>query len=186
MGLNATRGGDMCARPTGNRGRMMRIMTCVTLMTAASMMPLGSVWASECPQVRETEYAPASVASMRNPLPASDNNLDDGEDLYEDDAKPVACEACHGRKGDGDGMMARMFSPSPRDFTCEQTMHQISDGQLYWIIKNGSIGTSMPAFDKLSDEDIWKLVHYIRTFAPLSADSGLHEKDKFALNRTER
>lgn len=132
-----------------------------------------TVLAGECPQVRDTEYAPAHIASMQNPLPANDDNIDDGEDLYEDDAEPVACIACHGEDGDGDGVMARMFSPAPRDFTCGQTMHQIADGQIFWIIKNGSIGTSMPAFKELSDEDIWKLVHYVRKFAPNQGDSSL-------------
>ncbi|NIP99686.1 MAG: cytochrome C, partial [Nitrospinaceae bacterium] len=41
----------------------------------------------------------------------------------------------------------------------------IPDGQMFWIIKNGSPGTRMPAFGNLSDEQIWQLVLYIRQFA---------------------
>ena len=42
----------------------------------------------------------------------------------------------------------------------------LSEGQFFWIIKNGSIGTSMPAFDKLTDKEIWQLTMYLRTFSP--------------------
>ncbi len=133
-------------------------------MTAA----ITPVVAEICPQPRETEYAPAAIAALTNPLEQNEDNLEAGEDLYEGDVKPVACEACHGEDGDGDGQMARMFSPPPRNFSCAPTMAEIADGQLYWIIKNGSIGTSMPAFDKLSDEQIWQLVMYLRSFVPSS------------------
>lgn len=129
----------------------------------------------DCPQSRDTEYAPAHIASMMNPLAITDDNIDAGEDLYHGDVEPVACQACHGDEGDGDGPMARMFSPPPRDFTCASTMQEITDGQLFWIIKNGSIGTSMPAFDKVSDEKIWQLVMYVRQFSPIT--NGLSSAD---------
>lgn len=108
--------------------------------------------------------APAASASMLNPLLTNEENRDAGEDLYHSSAEPLACVECHGDKGDGNGRMANMFEPSPRNFTCSTLMTGLSDGQLFWIIKNGSIGTSMPAFDKLSDEQIWQLTIYLRSF----------------------
>ncbi len=44
-------------------------------------------------------------------------------------------------------------------------MESIPDGQLFWIIRNGSAGTGMPAFSDLGDEQIWQLVHFLRTLA---------------------
>jgi mono/diheme cytochrome c family protein len=44
-------------------------------------------------------------------------------------------------------------------------MNDIPDGQLFWIIRNGSKGTAMPAFKDLKDEQIWHLILYIRSFA---------------------
>jgi len=44
-------------------------------------------------------------------------------------------------------------------------MKDISDGQLYWVIKNGSVGTGMMAFSGMPDNQIWQLIHYIRTLA---------------------
>ena len=44
-------------------------------------------------------------------------------------------------------------------------MNGIPDGQLFWIVRNGSPGTSMPDFRGLSDEQIWQLVLHLRTLA---------------------
>jgi len=41
-------------------------------------------------------------------------------------------------------------------------MKTISDGQLFWIIRNGSPGTGMPAFKNLKDREIWLIVLYLR------------------------
>ena len=128
--------------------------------------------AAACPQSRLTELAPASIASRHNPLAVNENSLRDGKHLYEEAVSPVACIECHGENGEGNGRMSSMFEPAPRNFTCAQMMDSIPDGQLYWVIKNGSIGTSMPTFDKLSDDQIWKLVIYIRGFSTPSISSG--------------
>lgn len=59
--------------------------------------------------------------------------------------------------------MGAALNPHPRNFTCGETMNDISDGQLYWIIKNGSPGTGMMAFAGMPDNQIWQLIQYIRT-----------------------
>jgi cytochrome c553 len=118
-----------------------------------------------CDQGRSTARAPDDYREMINPLKFNSATLDAGEELYMDDAKPVACVKCHGKEGDGMGPMANMFNPAPRNFTCAEGMNVIEDGQLFWIIKHGSPGTSMPAFDKLEDEQIWQLVAYLRNLA---------------------
>lgn len=120
---------------------------------------------TECPQPRFTGEAPEPIRSTPNPLPADDGVLADGRALYEGGVKP-ACAVCHGEAGDGRGMLSAQFNPRPRNFACEETVNGIPDGQLFWIIDNGSPGTAMPGFgDKLDDEQIWKLVHYLRALA---------------------
>ena len=117
-----------------------------------------------CPQTRSTAQAPDEIAQQKNPFESNSENFIKGESLYQWTAEPTPCKICHGPVGNGLGMMAQGLSPMPRNFTCSQTMKEISDGQMFWIIKNGSPGTGMPAFKFLSDDDVWKLIIYIRHF----------------------
>lgn len=58
--------------------------------------------------------------------------------------------------------MVRGMNPKPRDFSCQTMMKNIPDGQLFWVIKNGSKGTGMMGFKMLSDDQIWQLVSYYK------------------------
>lgn len=118
-----------------------------------------------CPQARGTEPAPEPFATMTNPLPSTPENIEAGKMLFHRDVEPIACETCHGFKGNGMGVIFQRMKPYPRDFTCYQDMKDISDGQMFWIIQNGSHGTRMRAFENLTEEQIWQLVHYLRRFA---------------------
>ena len=118
-----------------------------------------------CPQERNTARAPDSAYSKANPLPATPETIQAGELLYQQKAAPIACKYCHGEKGDGQGDPDFAGNPPARNFACAETMNKISDGQLFWVIKNGSPNTSMPAFSGLSEEQAWQLVRYIRQFA---------------------
>ncbi len=118
-----------------------------------------------CPQIRNTPQAPNSFQGLTNPLDPTKKNLLAGETLFKIDAQPTACKVCHGFDGDGLGIIFKRLQPKPRNFTCYYTMEDISDGQIFWIIKNGSPGTPMPSFGALSDEQVWQLVLFIRQFA---------------------
>jgi len=118
----------------------------------------------ECPQPRFTGKAPDDFYTRANPLEATPERVAAGRRLYEKEAKP-ACEMCHGIKGDGKGPLAIQFDPRPRNFACAQTVNGIPDGQLFWIVQNGSPGTGMPGFKRLSDEQIWTIVLYLRRLA---------------------
>ena len=118
-----------------------------------------------CPQTRKTVQAPANIFSQQNPLEKNREVIYAGESLFQIEAQPTACKICHGVTGNGFGIMAQGLTPPPRNFTCRSTMETISDGQLFWIIRNGSPGTGMPAFKNLKDKEIWQIVHYLRIFS---------------------
>ncbi len=59
--------------------------------------------------------------------------------------------------------MGAALVPPPRDFTCGSMMKDSPDGQLFWIIKNGSPETGMMSFVGLPDEQVWELIQYIRS-----------------------
>lgn len=124
-----------------------------------------SALANECSQTRKTAQAPDNIYKQANPLAATSENILAGKLLYEKAAKPLACIQCHGINGAGDGKMARGMMPIPRDFSCQSMMKDIPDGQLFWIISNGSKGTGMMGFKSLSEEQVWQTVSYIRQFS---------------------
>lgn len=115
---------------------------------------------AQCPQPRSTAKAPEGIYESSNPLKNTPENIEEGRLLFQLNAQPT-CTMCHG-SGDGLGMMSGGLNPPPRNFMCKETMENIPDGQLFWIIKNGSPGTGMPAFSELADEQIWSLILFIR------------------------
>ena len=118
----------------------------------------------QCPQKRTTKSAPAKFLKLTNPLELTDKRLKKGEMLYLKKAKPLQCVHCHGIRGDGTGELGLQANPPARNFTCKETLKNISDGQMCWAIKNGSKGTSMPSYSDLADWEIWVLIHYVRQF----------------------
>lgn len=118
-----------------------------------------------CIQPRKTAKAPDDFLSKTNPLAASADTINAGKTLFLKTAQPVACAMCHGEQGNGKGFMGAALVPPPRNFTCGSMMKDIPDGQLFWIIKNGSPGTGMMSFAAMPDEQVWQLIHFIRTLA---------------------
>lgn len=95
---------------------------------------------------------PAKDKAVKNPVK---------EDLKE--AKTIYmqhCKACHGTKGLGDGPKAKSMKGNLGDFSSAD-FHKQTDGELFYKTKNGR--ADMPNFKKLSDEDIWLAVHYMRS-----------------------
>jgi mono/diheme cytochrome c family protein len=107
--------------------------------------------------------ATVTARKLKNPLAATADVLAAGRQNYGEH-----CRSCHGEKGDGRGEKAAELSVAPGDFTDARTMSRRADGELFWQITRGRL--PMPAFeDKLSDQERWQLVDYIRTFAGTSA-----------------
>jgi mono/diheme cytochrome c family protein len=118
-----------------------------------------------CPQPRKTVTAPDEYLKLKNPVETTPQNILAGKTLFYVDAKPTACRVCHGISGDGLGILFHRVDPKPRNFTCIQTMNDLPDGQLFWIIKNGSPGTDMPSFSYLEDDQVWELILFLRSFS---------------------
>jgi mono/diheme cytochrome c family protein len=116
-----------------------------------------------CPQPRNTAKAPEEFLNRTNPLPETTDTVKAGKLLFLQNAKPLACAQCHGERGDGRGIMSVGLMPPPRNFTCGATMKDIPDGQLFWIIKNGSPGTGMMSFAGMPDDEVWQVIRYLRS-----------------------
>jgi mono/diheme cytochrome c family protein len=121
--------------------------------------------AEECPQPRFTGKAPEPYYSQKNPLPAN-QDLVRAEKIFKGEVQgEFGCAPCHGVAGGGNGPLAGQFKPRPRNFRCAVTINDVPDGQLFWIIRFGSPGTSMPPHRNLRDDEVWEIVSYLRHLA---------------------
>jgi mono/diheme cytochrome c family protein len=94
----------------------------------------------------------------QNPLAGSTRGQGAGRNAF-----IGSCATCHGAAGDGRGAFGQGTYPPATDLRAHDTQEK-SDGQVFWIIKNGLSFTGMPAFGgQYSDQDIWSMVSYIRS-----------------------
>ena len=101
--------------------------------------------------------APGAAKRLKNPVPPTEQAIDSGMFNF-----MKHCQNCHGENGDGRGSRAAELSVKPTDFTNGREMLSVTDGELFWIVTHGHL--PMPAFqDKLSEEERWELVDYLRT-----------------------
>ncbi len=137
--------------------QLRKITLCLLLGLASSCVSSPSFIHPKVPQDQLAE-----VQALTNPLPKSYWIIDDGKTLYEGKG---TCMRCHGRYGDGKGTAASNFQTLPRNFKNRHFWTQRSEGELFWIIKNGSSDTGMLEFQSLlTDEEIWKILRYTETF----------------------
>jgi mono/diheme cytochrome c family protein len=105
--------------------------------------------------------------ALTNPLPATEETIEKGERLFHGKA---FCVTCHGKDGKGFGgdiEPGTIKGPLPRNFTDKEWQAARTDGELFWILKNGSKGTAMAPFVPLilTEEEAWQVLRYVRSFA---------------------
>ena len=101
-----------------------------------------------------------------NPLPATEETIEKGKRLFHGKA---FCMTCHGKDGKGLGADIEpgvLKGPLPRNFTDKDWQAARTDGELFWILKNGSKGTAMASFVPLvlTEEEAWQVLRYVRSF----------------------
>ncbi len=105
----------------------------------------------------------AAAKEMKNPLQATPENIAKGKAIFEGKG---TCFACHGLSGKGDGDAGKALDPTPRNFTNPQFHSLRTDGEMFWVIKNGSAGTGMISYNPvmITDEEAWQTILYERSF----------------------
>ena len=99
----------------------------------------------------------------KNPLEPTPDNIEKGKGLFQGKA---FCATCHGRDGRGMADIAGLRGILPRNFTDQAWQAARADGELFWILKNGSPGTDMAPFIPLvlTEEEAWQVLLYVRSF----------------------
>ncbi len=110
----------------------------------------------------EEERIRASATIIANPFPITAKGLAEGKELYD-----IYCGICHGTAGNGLGYLVSEDNPKaiypaqPANFLLDTFLNS-SNGRFYHGImygKNVMGGYS----DKLSYEERWQVIHYIRS-----------------------
>ena len=100
---------------------------------------------------------------LKNPVPANAQSIQAGNAIFQ-----KSCAVCHGPMGKGDGAIVASLKPEatkPPNLTDAEWKHGSTDGEIFTVIHDG-IG---PKFEmkgqagKLSDQDIWNVVNYVRS-----------------------
>ncbi|MBI5197895.1 MAG: c-type cytochrome [Nitrospirae bacterium] len=102
----------------------------------------------------------ASAKAMKNPVASTPENVAKGKAIFEGKG---GCTICHGPNGNGDGPGAVALDPSPRNFHNKDWQKARTDGELKWVIKNGSAGTGMVPVTTISDEEAWQAIDFVRS-----------------------
>lgn len=97
-----------------------------------------------------------------NPFAASPENIADGKQAFDS-----YCSVCHGMDGQNTGVpFATLISP-PVPPLSSHFVQSYSDGQLKYVIENGIRPSGMPPSNGVfNDDDIWKMVLFIRHLPP--------------------
>lgn len=95
-----------------------------------------------------------AAARLKNPLTATEANLEDGKVLY-----ARFCAPCHGAEGQGDGLVGQKFK-GVANLTQDRLVN-VPLGHIYHVIANGR-GRMMPHGTQVNPEERWKISMFVR------------------------
>ena len=111
---------------------------------------------------KNTWELPADADKTKNPVPTSADSVQKGKDVYLARDKGN-CVFCHGTAGSGNEETAARMRRKPADISNKERMDSMTDGEVFWKISKGITGI-MPAGEKrMTEEERWNVVNYIRT-----------------------
>jgi mono/diheme cytochrome c family protein len=116
---------------------------------------------STTPPPQNPSYAaiPVEAAKQANPVKPGPESIARAKKWW-----TLDCAMCHGKDGDGKGETAKDMKLTMADFTNPATLKDRTDGEIFYIIKNGH--NDMPAEGpRVKPEENWDLVNYVRSLA---------------------
>jgi mono/diheme cytochrome c family protein len=99
------------------------------------------------------------AAKIKNPVASSPDSIAAGRRSYQ-----RLCSRCHGPQGKGDGTGGG--SVQPPDLTDDKWDYGGSDGEIFSAIHDGTSMDMEGYAERLTDEDIWNVVNYLRSIGP--------------------
>jgi len=112
------------------------------------------------------------------PFPVTAAVLARGRERYD-----IFCSVCHGRTGDGQGMIVKRGFPAPPTFLSDR-LEKAPVGHFFDVMSNG-FGRMYSYSDRIPVQDRWAIIAYIRALQ-LSQDASLSqlpEEDRAELQK---
>jgi mono/diheme cytochrome c family protein len=106
-------------------------------------------------QGRDLAQGAAGARNEASPLPMTLALLERGRERFD-----IYCAPCHGRSGDGKGMVVQRGFPSPPSFHSDK-LRLAPDSHMYQVISDG-YGVMYPYADRIDPDDRWAIVAYVR------------------------
>lgn len=130
----------------------------VRALSFLSILVLASAVVAALPQEGETTWeVPEEAKAVKNPVENTPEVVAAGAELYKKN-----CLMCHGEAAKGDGPATQFIKPSPPDISTTAAKERMTDGEVFYKITNGK--RPMPPMQrKMSEEERWQVVHYLRT-----------------------
>ena len=123
----------------------VRGMILAVALSAATSLATGETqgdWLKRVPQKDRVR---------QNPLAQSDSATAAGAQIF-----ATHCASCHGTNAEGSGK-----HPSLRS----TRVHDATDGELQWLLRNGSLGKGMPSWSGLPEVQRWQVIRYLRSLS---------------------
>ena len=118
------------------------------------------------PQMTPTYAAiPVEATKQPNPVKATPESIARAKKWW-----TLDCAMCHGKDGDGKGETAKDMKLAIADFTDPATLKDRTDGEIFYIIKNGHKDMP-PEGQRVKTEQNWDLVNYVRSLAKKKSDT---------------
>ena len=127
---------------------------------ALGLLPQALAFHQDIYQPRVPANILEDIQDMDSPYETNPERIQAGRQIY---FGKGLCVTCHSNNGKG----VRIPGHSSRDFTNEKWQELRTDGELMWVLKNGSPGTGMPmrVGKVITEEEGWNVIQFIRTFA---------------------
>jgi mono/diheme cytochrome c family protein len=128
------------------------------LSSVACLFLLSNVKAQEA-QSSASNAIPPDAAKLVNPVKPTPESQAHVKKMW-----GYECSMCHGANGDGKGDVVEAMKLTMKNYTDPAALKDFSDGELFYIIKNGK-GQMPGEGERAKPEEVWNMVIYVRSLA---------------------
>jgi len=118
---------------------------CGPLLSIAGLLVLAALgdgaWLQKVPRKDHERVDPYAGQAER---------IQGGKKLFADH-----CAECHGSQGMGDSK-----HPSLRS---DRIQKEVTDGDLFWLLKNGNVGRGMPNWSGIPELSRWQIIAFVKS-----------------------